>query len=40
MDAPAIITAVASLLMALAAIGGVMFKFWREKRRQKKKRKP
>ena len=40
MGASTFITAVASLLLALAAIGGVVFRFWREKRRSKKKRKP
>jgi hypothetical protein len=38
MDAPAIINALAGLLTALAAVGAVYFRFWREKRRDSKKR--
>jgi hypothetical protein len=38
MDVSAIIGAVAGLLTALAAVGAVGFRFWREMRRDKRKR--
>jgi hypothetical protein len=40
MDAIAIIGAVSGLLTGLAAVGAVVFKFWREKRRNGTKRPP
>jgi cbb3-type cytochrome oxidase subunit 3 len=38
MDASTMLTAIATLLLALAAVGEVAFKFWREKRKESKKR--
>jgi hypothetical protein len=38
MDAIAIIGALGVLLSGLAAMGAVVFQFWREKRRDSKKR--
>jgi hypothetical protein len=38
MDAIAIIGAVGGLLTGLAAVGAVVFQFWREKRRNSEKR--
>jgi len=38
MDTPTILSAVATLLVALAELGHVAFMFWREKRRDRTKR--
>jgi hypothetical protein len=40
MDATSTITAIAALLAAIAKILEVAFAFWREKRRESKKRRP
>jgi hypothetical protein len=37
MEIPDIIVAVASLISAIAAVVGAVFKFWREIRREQKK---
>jgi|GEM_PF-2648695 len=37
MDTQSILVAVAGLLVALAAVGDVVFKFWRESRNNKKR---
>jgi cbb3-type cytochrome oxidase subunit 3 len=40
MDVPAMLSAAATVLFALVAAARVVFKFWREKRRDKKRKRP